>query len=189
MTVTPSTNYNRGTVHGQEPQNLVEKIIRDRIYESAYWREHCFALSAETLIEKAIELRSIGGTFANTRPCEFLCLTLKLLQLEPSKDIIVEFINNEEFKYLRALGAFYWRLVATEQECYEYLEPLLRDYRKLRKRTKMGYELTFMDEFIDSLLTEDRVCDIILPRIRKRSLLEDNGELEPRENILPPPSP
>jgi hypothetical protein len=28
-----------------------------------------------------------------------------------------------------------------------------------------GFELSHVDEFIDLLLTEDRVCDIILPRI------------------------
>ena len=33
------------TVHGTNPQYLVEKIIRTRIYESRYWKEDCFALS------------------------------------------------------------------------------------------------------------------------------------------------
>jgi len=33
------------TVKGTNPQYLVEKIIRTRIYESKYWKEECFALS------------------------------------------------------------------------------------------------------------------------------------------------
>jgi pre-mRNA-splicing factor 38A len=33
------------SVHGMNPQNLVEKIIRSRIYDSQYWKEHCFALT------------------------------------------------------------------------------------------------------------------------------------------------
>lgn len=33
------------TVKGTNPQYLVEKIIRSRIYESKYWKEQCFALS------------------------------------------------------------------------------------------------------------------------------------------------
>jgi pre-mRNA-splicing factor 38A len=41
-----------------------------------------------------------------------------------------------------------------------------------------------MDEFVDQLLTEERVCDIILPRIQKRSILEENGELGPRKSRL-----
>ncbi len=32
-------------MHGTNPQYLVEKIIRTRIYESRYWKEDCFALS------------------------------------------------------------------------------------------------------------------------------------------------
>ena len=41
-----------------------------------------------------------------------------------------------------------------------------------------------MDEFIDSLLREERVCDTILPRIPKRFVLEDNGQLEEKINFL-----
>jgi pre-mRNA-splicing factor 38A len=57
-----------------------------------------------------------------------------------------------------------------------------------QKKTYMsilaGFQLTFMDEFVDQLLTEERVCDIILPRIQKRSVLEENGELGPRKSRL-----
>ena len=38
------------------------------------------------------------------------------------------------FRYLRALGVFYLRLVGTSLEIYQYLEPLLNDYRKMRLR-------------------------------------------------------
>ena len=37
-------------------------------------------------------------------PTEFMCLMLKLLQLQPEKEIIVEFIKNEDYKYVRVLG-------------------------------------------------------------------------------------
>jgi pre-mRNA-splicing factor 38A len=47
-----------------------------------------------------------------------------------------------------------------------------------------GYYLTFIDEFVDQLLNEERVCDIILPRIPKREVLEENGELTPRQSRL-----
>ena len=41
-----------------------------------------------------------------------------------------------------------------------------------------------MDEFIDELLHQERNCDIILPRIQKRHILEQNEELEPRVSAL-----
>lgn len=44
-------------------QNLVEKILRMKIYNSMYWKEHCFALTAESLVDKAVELKYVGGTF------------------------------------------------------------------------------------------------------------------------------
>ncbi len=86
-------------------------------------------------------------------------------------------------------------------EVYEILEPLLKDYRKLRYRDQSkytqrmpvqhiirvhpaGYYLTYIDEFVDQLLNEERVCDIILPRITKRGVLEENGEIAPRQSRL-----
>lgn len=46
------------------------------------------------------------------------------------------------------------------------------------------YVLTYMDEFIDSLLTKNMVCDVILPRLPVRSVLEASGHLNPRESPL-----
>ncbi len=34
-------------VKGTNAQNLVEKIVRQRIFESKYWKEHCFALNGQ----------------------------------------------------------------------------------------------------------------------------------------------
>ncbi|THU99154.1 PRP38-domain-containing protein [Dendrothele bispora CBS 962.96] len=171
-------------IHGQNPQYLVETVIRNRIYEANYWKEHCFALTAESLIDKAIELKYIGGVYGNQRPTEFLCLLLKLLQIQPEKEILIEYMQADEFKYLRALAAIYVRMTFRAVEVYELLEPLLKDYRKLRYRDMGGYRLTFIDEFADSLLSEERVCDIIMPRLPKRQVLEENGDIGPRKSRL-----
>ena len=37
--------------------------MRSRIYDCQYWKEHCFGLTAETLLDKAVDLRAVGGTF------------------------------------------------------------------------------------------------------------------------------
>ncbi len=55
---------------------------------------------AETLIDKAIEIKFIGGVYGNQRPTEFLCLLLKLLQIQPEKEILIEYLQAEEFKYV-----------------------------------------------------------------------------------------
>nr|CAG4649699.1 EOG090X0DXI [Scapholeberis mucronata] len=174
------------SVKGTNPQYLIEKIIRTRIYDSKYWKEECFALTAELMVDKAMELRYIGGIFGgNVKPTPFLSLTLKMLQIQPEKDIVVEFIKNEDFKYVRALGAFYMRLVGTSVEIYKYLEPLYNDYRKIRIQNKDGnFELLYMDDFIDHLLRDERYCDVILPRIQKRQVLEEANEIEPRISAL-----
>jgi pre-mRNA-splicing factor 38A len=133
-----------------------------------------------------MELKYIGGVYGgNIKPSPFLCLILKMLQIQPEKDIIVEFISQPDFKYVRALGALYMRLVGSSLDCYKYLEPLYLDYRKLKKLNRMGeYELIYMDDFIDELLHDERIFDIILPRIQKRHILEDSNQLDARVSAL-----
>ncbi|XP_068661079.1 pre-mRNA-splicing factor 38-like [Aristolochia californica] len=174
------------SIRGTNPQNLVEKILRSKIYQHTYWKEQCFGLTAETLVDKAMELDHLGGTYGgNRKPTPFMCLVIKMLQIQPEKEIIVEFIKNEDYKYVRILGAFYMRLTGQVTDVYQYLEPLYNDYRKLRCKLADGcYALTHVDEVIDDLLTTDYSCDISLPRIPKRWTLESSGKLEPRRSAL-----
>jgi len=165
----------------------MEKITRDKVYAMTFWKEKCFAVSAETLVDLAVaDLTQVGGIYGgNNRATEFLCLTLKMLQIAPEREIVVEFIKNEDHKYARLLGAFYLRLVGNSAEVYRYLEPLLNDYRKVRRRVKSGgCELTTVDAFVDELLTKDFCCDIALPRLAKRFTLEATGALEERKSLL-----
>jgi pre-mRNA-splicing factor 38A len=86
------------SIHGQNPQFLIERTIRARVYECTYWKEQCFALTAASLIDNALKLKYVGGTYGNLRPTEFMCLALKLLQIQPQKEIILEYLKAEEFK-------------------------------------------------------------------------------------------
>ncbi|KAG5291800.1 pre-mRNA-processing factor [Histoplasma ohiense] len=148
------------------------------------------------------------------KPTPFLCLAFKLLQLAPEKEIVLEYLNFHDpendhvegsemnglegeqggasgvvkavgdFKYLRALAAFYIRLTFDAADIYKSLEPLLTDYRKLKRRMKDGFVLTYIDQFVDDLLTKDRVCGTSLWKLPSRHQLEDLDILEERISPL-----
>jgi len=173
-------------VHGTNPQNLLENIVRQKIYDLPYWKNECFALTAETLVERAVELRCVGGTTGGTRKASrFLCLTLKLLQIQPEAEIVLEYIRNEEFKYLRLLGAFYLRLTGRPAEVFQYLEPLLNDYRRVRVANPDGsFSLDHVDAVVHRLLTRPYAFDVALPRLPGRPTLEAGGFLEPWQSPI-----
>lgn len=174
-------------IHGTNPQNLIEYITRQRIYDSQFWKESCFGLTAADVAEKAaIDLHAIGGSYGgNSKPTRFLCLVLKMLQIQPEDDIIDALIANKNFKYVRALGVFYLRLTGRPSDIYQKLEPLYNDYRKLKFRNPSDWSLIRMDMFIDQLLIDERVCGISLPRLPKRKVLVDAGYLDgPRHSVI-----
>lgn len=62
-------------------------------------QQYFWYVSAELVVDKAMELKYTGGIYGgNIKPTPFLCLLLKMLQIQPEKDIIIEFIKNEDFK-------------------------------------------------------------------------------------------
>ncbi|KAJ5609332.1 hypothetical protein N7528_009899 [Penicillium herquei] len=198
--------YTGPLVRGVNPVTLFEKAVRDRITDSYYWKEQCFGLNAATLCDRAVDLTFVGGTYGvSEKPSPFLCLAFKLLQLNPERDVILEYLNfsdpgseddgeggvqngilqsRGDFKYLRALAAFYVRLTFSAVDVYKTLEPLLLDYRKLKRRIRDSFTLTYMDQFIDDLLTKDRVCGTSLWKLPSRSQLEDLDMLEERISPL-----
>ncbi|KAJ5735911.1 uncharacterized protein N7483_001036 [Penicillium malachiteum] len=198
--------YTGPLVRGLNPVTLFEKAVRDRITDSYYWKEQCFGLNAATLCDRAVELTFVGGTYGvSEKPSPFLCLAFKLLQLNPERDVILEYLNfsdpgseddgeggaqngilqsRGDFKYLRALAAFYVRLTFSAADVYKTLEPLLLDYRKLKRRVRDSFTLTYMDQFIDDLLTKDRICGTSLWKLPSRSHLEDLDMLEERISPL-----
>ena len=179
--------YSGPLIRGQNPALLLETAMRDRITDSLYWKEQCFGLNAATLCDRAVELTHIGGTYGVAmKPTPFICPAFKLLTLVPDKEIILEYLKSggEEWKYLRGLAAFYARLTFDPADIYKTLEPLLEDSRKLRQRRREEYVLIHMDEFVDNLLTKDRVCGTSLWKMPARQLLEDLDQLEERVSPL-----
>jgi len=166
----------------------MEYITRQKIYDSRFWKEECFGLTAADVMERAAEsLTCVGGTFSGMgKPTKFLSLTLKLLQLQPDKSVVQTFLEQNHFKYLRVLGAFYLRLTGRPQDIYEMLDPLYADYSKLKYRDVNEWKLIHVDEFIDDLLTKPICCGIAMPRLPVRETLQEAGYLEegPRQTAL-----
>lgn len=174
--------------NGLNPANILEKAVRDRIVNSLFFQDVCFGLNEADIVSRvATHVTFIGGTYGVTQtPSPFICLAFKLLQLSPTDDVLREYLDfgGEKFKYLRALALFYVRLTRQGKECYEILEPYLEDRRKLRRTTRQGRRLTYVDEFVDELLTRERVCGTSLFKIPRRRDLEDLEVLEPRVSKL-----
>lgn len=174
--------------NGLNPATIFEKPVRERIIDSYFWKDQCFALNEADIVSRVVEhVHFIAGTYGDSqRPSPFLCLAFKLLQLGPEDGVIEEYLQygGEKFKYLRALACFYVRLTRKAEDVYKILEPFLEDRRKLRRRGRQGTSLTFMDVFVDDLLTKDRVCATTLWKMPKREILEDLEVLEPRVSAL-----
>jgi len=172
-------------LHGRDPQLLIEKILREKIYDSLYWKEECFGLDAESILDKAVELQFVGTTTSSAqKPTPFVCLLLKLLQLQPTHEIILLLMEQRDFKYITALAMVYWRLVAPPVEVFGVLESFLPDRRRIRVcsngNSSEKFEIVHLDSFADDLLNKETFFDLMLPRIPTRIMLENLKELEER---------
>ncbi len=84
------TDPSAHAVHGTNPQFLVPKIVREKVWQMTFWKERCFGVTAASLVDLAMELRDFGGVYSGTnKATDFLCLVLKMLQIQPEKEIVV----------------------------------------------------------------------------------------------------
>ena len=121
---------------------------------------------------------------SSNQPTDFICLFIKMLQLNPSEEIVDEYLSDPDLKYLRALTALFIRFSYPPVKIYTKLEKLFCDYKKLVILKSKGYAITHMDEYIDSLLNDEHIFEISLPKIPKRSVFEENGSLQPYVSVL-----
>lgn len=64
------------------------------------------------------------------------------------------------------------------RDVYRVLEPLYSDYRKVNFRETSGKFTTMhIDEIVDKLLRDEHFCEVMLPRMQKRYVLEQNSIL------------
>ncbi|RLV96198.1 Pre-mRNA-splicing factor 38 [Spathaspora sp. JA1] len=174
---------------------LIEPIIRHRIQDSIFYKQYLYLSNEATLLPIITEhVQYISGMDSSGRPSPFICCLLRMLELEPSSDMIDTYLTQlgfNEFKYLTALTLIYIRLVYSSEIIYEKFDRYFQDFRKLRIKLKspifnevklpITYGLTYFDEWVDDLLTKERVIDIILPRLMPRIKFVENGVLPPRQ--------
>lgn len=95
-----------------------DRYVRSSRIIYGIWFTGC---TAESLIDKAIEMKYTGGVYGNQRPTEFLCLLLKLLQIQPEKEILVEYLRADEFKYPFSFLRLSWVWLICFQGIFELL--------------------------------------------------------------------
>lgn len=173
--------------------HLVEPIVRHRIQDSLFYKQHLYLTNELTLLEMVVQhVHFLGGTDTVGRPTPFLCCLLRMLELEPLQDIIDLYLTQNgfnEFKYLTALGLIYQRMVMLSEKWYLLFDASIIDYRNLRVKFKspkltdglpLHYGLMTMDEWVDMLNEQERVVDLIMPKLVPRRRLVDEGILMSR---------
>lgn len=172
--------------------HLVEPIVRHRIQDSLFYKQHLFLTNELSIVPVVInQVKYVGGTDSTGRPSPFLCCILRLLELEPPIEIVRLYLTQNgynEFKYLTALALIYCRMVYGA-DIYSFYDEFIEDYRTLRLKLRnpkfvndlpVHYSMFHMDEWIDQLVEEDRVVDIMMPFLAPRQVLVDRGDVVAR---------
>lgn len=165
---------------------LVEPIIRHRVQDLVFYKQHLFLTNEQSILPVVTgKVHYIGGTDAEGRPSPFLCCLVRLLEIDPLREIVSLYLGqlgHRHFKYLTALALIYVRMVFAAPDAYPVLEAHTADFRRLRARLRLSiitasgaacsYEVTYMDVWADELLHRERAADVLLPRLAPRHVLE-----------------
>lgn len=172
--------------------SLVEPIVRHRVQDSLFYKQYLHLSNEQTILQVIVDqVHYIGGTDSNNRPSPFLCCLVRLLEIEPSPEIVDLYLSQngyQEFKYLTALALIYNRMVMGSRFFVDF-DRYITDYRKLRVQNKqfkmvndlpVRYLIKHMDEWVDDLLENERVVDIKIPHLAPRLFYVERDEAQER---------
>lgn len=177
-------------VHGLNRVLLMEKILREKVLDSQYWHVKASQLQFYGLLKECVLHVGCVGTYENsakTKTTKFVALLLRLLQLAEIPKDVVEWlvVGDHGHVYLSVLFMVYVRLVFEDSaEIWKLLERKYNEYDKVRYIENGRVTDRHIDEIADGLLMESHFVDMTLPRLVRRWVLEEKGQLEERESLL-----
>lgn len=173
---------------------LLETIIRNRIKDSVFYKQYLFLTNEQTILPVIVDhVHYIKGMNSNSRPSPFICCLLRLLEINPSSEILKIYLNQDKFKYLIVLVLMFIRMTKKSEEIYNLFDNYITNFAKLRIQLNdpefvngipKSYSICYLDEFVDDLLTKQRVVDVILPRLVPRQILIDKGLIGERQYLV-----
>lgn len=174
--------------------NIIETIVRNRIKDSIFYKQYLFLTNEQTILPIIInQVHCLAGLDSNNRPSNFLCCLLRLLEINPSREIINLFLSYPQFKYLTCLTLMFIRLTRSPVEIYTLFDTYNANYSKIRMLSSspkivngipINYSISYIDEFVDNLIHQERYLGIILPRIEPRYKLAERGVVLERQYLV-----
>ena len=153
-------------------------IIRNTL-SSPYYKSVLNNCSILTIIDEIVESKYIGTTYSKQKfPTPFLCLLVRLTQIQPPIDIVNELLGSHDLKYLRQLMYFYVRMNCKDVQVYKILEQGFESYNKIVVREEDGkFKIINCDEIVEILLTSKNFGSLFFPHLTRRNIFERKNKL------------
>lgn len=196
------TDSKAKTVHGGNPQSVFDQMVRNRIYSNIYWKEQLAGVNGTLVVTLS---RGYSGQSHRTQIYwRNLWRKQKTNQISvPRSQTASNPTRNEDHLRLHPkpklqVGSLLLLDTCGLWECFicvwwvarrkftrrskRYCWIRGRSYSACRTAVGWGsyaeFEVLHMDTFADLLLRQEILYDVVLPRLVKRSVLEDQEKLE-----------
>jgi pre-mRNA-splicing factor 38A len=146
-------------------------VLRKRIQRNQFWVDKCADASFLDVVSLAADLEYIEGFIGEAgRPTPFVCLLLRLMQLQPTGELLDEMIRQDKLKYLKFIAITLVRLVEEDPTIvHAALDVGLAQYTSLRVRTESGEVSVMPFDLVCEKLTSSSLFGIPLPSLLSRA--------------------
>jgi len=113
-------------------------------------------------------------------PSTAFCLLYKCFTLKLTENQIQGMLNHTDSPYIRGIGFLYLRFSTPPEQLFSWFSDFFNDEEEIYLRQKTGPSTVGV--FVRQLLTEQRFCDVIIPRIPvpiQREIEKNLGQLFP----------
>lgn len=138
--------------------------MRTRIYGCNYWKEKCFALKAATLVDRAVELKYVGGIYVRILGAFYLRLVGRPVDLYEYLEPL--YVDMRKIRYRLGSGEFVMMHVDEiidkllhEERVFDVALPRIMKRQVLEDLELLGPRISFLEEEIQESAEEEPSVD------------------------------
>ncbi|PFH34818.1 PRP38 family protein [Besnoitia besnoiti] len=145
----------------------VNALLRSNILASEYFKSLHELKTVPEVVEEIVQYAQHAEPYcsgSSRAPSTLFCCLYKLFTMKLANKQLEQLLDNYDSPYVRCTGFLYLRYVHPPEKLWKWFEPYFLDDEEFAasadpKRT------TTIGEYVESLLTEDKYFNTVLPRL------------------------
>eukprot|EP00923_Selenidium_pygospionis_P003540 GHVN01005587.1.p1 GENE.GHVN01005587.1~~GHVN01005587.1.p1 ORF type:complete len:660 (+),score=124.98 GHVN01005587.1:163-2142(+) len=160
----------------------VNNLLHNSILGSEYYKSLYQIKTFNEVVDEIYEYAKDAEPYcagSSRAPSTLFCCLFKLMTMRLSERQMMQLLDHDDSPYIRCTGFLYLRYTCPPEKLWVWYESHFLDDEMFTPGADKNKTMTTMGEYIESLITEDKYFNTVLPRLPQRIRTDYGVQLTP----------